>query len=218
MRHLGRYVGWFLVCASGVKARGQSYESDSANRADFVAESLALATSHGVASRSAHILTLRSRNGSTRRFTDVIVDGDQAQRYLYRGYVPALDVHVVEVTFYEGGSFLVFHARSGTAKRVPGRPVASPDGHRFAVASLDLEAGYDPNRLEVWRITPTGFAREFALDGGRAWAPDSLAWRTPDSLKYVRVVMDANGHYTSAPRLLVRQGTTWFVRRRRLGT
>jgi hypothetical protein len=107
-------------------------------------------------------------------------------RYRYHGFVEALDSHLVMVSFYEGGAYVLVSAQTGHQTHVLAPPVLSPDRKRFVAASLDLEAGHDPNGLQVWRVTEFGPRLEWGLDGGETWGASELVWRTPDVVEFTR--------------------------------
>jgi hypothetical protein len=196
-----------LICAaSRVRAQTAAAAPDSAARAfyaeraeEYAQERRAMAAGGKRVTRVGGELRLRLASGRRVTLTDTLAEGDSHHRLVYEGFQPALDLHVVAVSFYEGGTVLVFQDLTGQEKIIPGLPVASPDGRRFLSASIDLEAGYDPNRLEIWRVDQAGLHCEVALDGAARWGPDSVRWAGPNAVEFTRTTLDA--------RSLQRQGT-----------
>jgi hypothetical protein len=177
---------------------------------DYAAERRAIAGVNARVSRTGGVLRLRLGSGRTVVLADTLQEGDSHYRALYLGFRPALGLHVVEQRFYEGGTYVVYHDRTGRDATIPGPPVASPDGHRFLSSSMDLAAGYDPNRLEIWRVDRAGLHCETALDGGDAWGPDSVAWVGTATVRFARVTLkqgtlDHNG----TRERIIRTGTEW---------
>lgn len=135
--------------------------------ADYALEAHAIAAAHGRAERDGSRLSVTLRNGQRVTFVDTLAEGDEHHRFLYHQFLPALGVHDIELWFYEGRTHVLVVERTGRERIVPGPPVLSPTGQRFVAASRDLEANYEPNRLEIWRATKQGIVREFVLDGRR---------------------------------------------------
>ena len=209
-----------LVSASALGAQSPGAGADGPARAfyatrerEYAAERRAIAHAAGRVARAGGQLRLRLGAGRTVVLVDSIVDGGGHRHYLYRGRRAGLGVHVVELSYYEGGTHLVYHERTGQEETVPGPPLPSPDGRRFASASIDLEAGYDPNRLEIWRVEPSGLHRELVVDGEDAWGPDSVRWVSPSVVRFTRVVLEQpDMARRTSTRRLVRTGARWTMR------
>lgn len=104
--------------------------------------------------------------------------------YRYLGFIPELSSHLVEVGFYEGGSYGLVSAETTDQTFVQGIPVVSPTRSRFVTASVDLEAGYAPSSLQVWLIFPDGPRLEWGLDGGDRWGASDPEWIGEDQLEF----------------------------------
>jgi hypothetical protein len=184
-----------------------------AERADeYAAESRAMREAGGRVTRRERQLVIRTRHGPPVVLTDTIAEGDSHVQHIYHGFLRGPGLHVVELRFYEGGASLVVYDATGSVTYLPGPPLLSPDGTHFASASFGGEAGYDPNHLEIWRVTPTRLRREFDVDGGSAWGPDSLAWHGHDTLEFRRMVMGADFRWSSTPVRVVRAKGRWEMR------
>ena len=206
--------------ASPLAARGLSDEARAfylERREEYAAERLLAVAERGRVSRAGGVLTLQLAGGRRVSLADTIVDGGAFRRFVYAGHLRDLGVHVVEVTFYEGGEYRVFHDRTGQEVTLAGAPIPSPDGTRFAVASVDLHAGYDPNVLEVWRVTPAGMTREYAIDGGDRWGPADVSWDGFARLRFVQERLadsvDGGEDTVRTPSSLVRVEGRWGVER-----
>lgn len=113
-------------------------------------------------------------------------EGDSSLRYRYHRSIEPLRMHLVAVSFYEGGTYVLVDERSGNQTHVMAPPLLSPDGRRFAAASLDLEAGYGPNGLQVWSVTGLGPRLEWEITGGESWGASDPAWLGPDVVEFTR--------------------------------
>ena len=97
-------------------------------------------------------------------------------------------------------------------------PLFSPDSMRFAENSpswMDCELGSGAT-LTVWRLTNGLPVQEFELrswDCGAksGWAADSLRWRSPDTLSFIRHDISDSGHVRglTRPQFLVKSDSTW---------
>ena len=79
--------------------------------------------------------------------------------------------------------------RTGNQTDVYSAPVVSPSGQRFATAGLDLVAGYGPNGVQVWAVTPHGPRLEWTLSGGESWGADGVFWLSDDALEFTRHIV-----------------------------
>ena len=208
-----------LTTAASLRAQTVGPSPDSAARAyyavhrdEYAAERRALAATGGRVSRTGGVLRLRLASGRTVTLGDTLQEGGSHYRAVYVGFRPGLGLHVIEQRFYEGGTYAVYHDRTGREATLPGPPVASPDGRRFLSASLDLEAGYDPNRLEIWRVEAAGLHCEAVIDGEDRWGPDSVAWIGPDAVQFARVALEQRTlDRRSTRERIVRSGTGWAL-------
>lgn len=133
-----------------------------------------LAESQGSAKRIGGQLTLR-----TKAKTVILVDkpsesDGESIAYSYLGFIKSIDSHVLYVQYYEGGQYMVISHRSGQGAYPSGYPISSPDKKYFLSISEDLFAGYDPNNVEVWKVTSTSYQRLANFEP--KWGPRSGKW------------------------------------------
>jgi hypothetical protein len=131
-------------------------------------------------------LTFRLGNGQKTELVNDTSDSGSAKRYVYAGYLPSIRHHVVEVAYYEGGAVLLLHEQTGATTDIYGFPAVAPGARRIATASVDLEAGYDPNHIRVWRVTDTHLELEWGLDGGTKWGASDPVWHGPHVVTFTR--------------------------------
>jgi hypothetical protein len=135
------------------------------------------------------------RDGKTVRFeiaggkTIQFNDHDQFDpvSYSYVGLLESPALHVIERQYFEGSSFLFVDDRSGARTDSPGLPVPSPSGSRIVVTSIDLEAGYGPTVIAIWRLEPHGLVQEYFHDLAAAnWGPTNPRWVDDTSVAFRR--------------------------------
>jgi len=157
------------------------------------------------------LVVARGGGGPPVVLQDDTTEGARFVRHAYRAHLASIGAHLVELRHYEGSSYLLIDARSGAATPLSGPPVVSPDGRRFVTTSMDLEAGYDPNEIEIWRVTDSVRQLEFSHrpDG---WGPSDAVWRDTATIELRKHEMAPDG---SSPRVtplrLTRDGTTWSL-------
>lgn len=118
-------------------------------------------------------------------------EGAAAVAFLYRGFMPHRNLHLLEVRYYEGSAFLLVSARSGAQQYIPGPPLFSPDGQRFISLSMDLVANYNPNKIQVWRVAPEQPRLEWELDLDQeltspAWGPSNAEWADHSTVEFLK--------------------------------
>ena len=147
-----------------------------------------LAASGGGARRAGDTLYFRGRGGGALALGNDATEGGRFVRYRYRALLPEIAQHLVQVDFYEGGGWLLVDAASTHQTHLIGPPVIAPGRGRFVATSVDLEAGYDPNGIQVWSLA-RGFPRlEWGLDGGDAWGASDAAWIDDRTVEFTRHV------------------------------
>lgn len=121
--------------------------------------------------------------GDEVRLVDHDAGGPENVFYSYRGYLPEVGYHLVDVHYWEGGGYLLVHHRTGESIHLVGPPVVSPDHQRLVVASEAGMAGYSPNALQVWRVSPEGLALEWEADD---WGAAEPRWQDPMTVRFRR--------------------------------
>lgn len=177
---------------------------------EYEAERRAIAGGPGRVSRRPGTLRISTRSGRIVTFIDAISHPDSHINYLYARFMPTLDAHVLRKHYYEGWAYDLVNDSTGRTTHLADVPVVAPAGTRFVVASLDLDANYSPNTIEIWRTSADSILKEFDLDGGEIWGPDSVTWIGSDTIRFVRVVRNrsdfTDSHFVH---WLVRQDSRW---------
>jgi hypothetical protein len=171
-----------------------------------------LARSAGRVRRDHCRLIFRTVGGDTAVFANDQSDNDRAISYTYLG--PAGDqLDLVRVGYYEGGSYMLVE-RDGVHVAVAGPPTFSPDGSRFASLSMDLEAEYDPNVVQVWRLNRGHPRLEIAITSDE-WGPSDALWVGADTLRFTQnFPTDSIGVYRKQHAELIRNERGWTFQAR----
>ncbi len=129
------------------------------------------------------------------------VENARPGSYSYRDYIAELDVHFIELQYYEGGAYLLVDRCTGEKAKVQARPVLSPDERRFVTVSVDLVSHYRPNAIQIWLH---GRTYELEFSWTPEWGPASAEWLGPDAIRVSRVVVDGRFQYQRAGFVVLR--------------
>lgn len=172
-------------------------------------EVAAIGASGGKVSRANYWeLRIKLLNGRT-----LILKTDSTMRmsYRYAGYLKEIHSHVVHrVPYEDSGNYLVVDDSTGDSTTVWAMPVASPDGTRFVLTSLDEDEESDVGNISVWRMVGRQPQKEFSINEGR-WRSSDAVWRDSVTIDFMRNTNpdpDNPFKYVKTPARLTRMGTT----------
>lgn len=151
--------------------------------------------------------------------------GVGAVGHSYLGYLPALEQHLFEIQYYEGGGFLLVDATTGRHQEIPSLPRVTPDGRRFAVFSSAMDT-YASNALQIWSVSEGGLRMEWEAgigrgddsgrqgDDGSDWGPRDVIWTDREALRvYLEVSGDREGGVPAGSATLLREDDGWAFER-----
>ena len=133
--------------------------------------------------RSLDTLHLPMRDGSHVMVVDTVAEDGTI--YNVVGVVTERFWHL-EAQLYEGGFTLLVDRRDGTRYPMWDAPLASPSGERLYVGSLDLEAGYNPNGIQIFRVIGDRLELEVELHPDD-WGPTGARWVGDSIVEYTQV-------------------------------
>ena len=124
-------------------------------------------------------------DGRLTRFIDDT--GEDPVLYSYVGFVKSPALHVIEMQFFEGNSFVLVNDATGMKTYVHGLPIPSPCGKRVLATSIDLEAGYGPTAIGIWEKQAHGLEMEYYHSLGSVdWGPASARWHGESRIVFRR--------------------------------
>lgn len=194
-------------CSAGSASRECS---DSAERA-------VMATLPGWSRPSAAERVFVPASGSALRLHDDSSEGVGNARYRLLGRLPGTRYAVVARSGWESQDYLLV-SEAGDTVAVEGRPLVAPDGQRIASASLDFEACYQSNSLEVWRLESRRPVREFGRRTGdcaksSGWGPSDVVWRDSGTVEFTLSgpATESNGPRAAVRGRLSRSAAGWML-------
>jgi hypothetical protein len=171
-----------LACGSGDRIGGSASPAISRARA---VERAILDESPRAERVDDTLLVIKLRDGEALELKDVLSNSySEAIRYSYRTWIDEIASHVVQYQLYEGHGYLLVNDATGLKTPIQGVPVVSPDRERFATGSMDLEAGYNPNEVQIWLLTPAGPRLEWSLSP--RWGPARLSWASSREVRILK--------------------------------
>jgi hypothetical protein len=139
---------------------------------------------------------------------------ESAIRYLFESHLAGPGYFQVGVSLYEGRGTLLVNDRTGGKTWLKAPPLISPDNKRFVTMSMDLEASYNPNEIQIWRLEPAGPVLEYSANFGEQWGPSDPVWKDMDTIEFTKNMLNplVPNKLISNSMLLLRKGKTWEMR------
>jgi hypothetical protein len=126
-------------------------------------------------SRKNDNLNLKTISGPPIILSSKKANQESRKVYWFLTYFQQIKYFLVQVRGWEGTSYLIINASTGDIHSLLGIPIISKDLKRFAVASIDLEAGYIPNRIAIYQFFDNSIKKEWSKDY-TASGPSDVKW------------------------------------------
>ena len=155
-------------------------------------------------------LTVYLRNKKIKKY---INKRHEDETYSFKGKLPNTEYFLFHYEYRSGevsGYFLV-NERNGSQCSVPGKPILSPDGKRFATSCVDLEARYNPNSLTIFRLDKDSCRVEYSVEPTN-WGAIKVKWLNNSSIEYRKVVLTEDGMKTLSKSILMLKKKHWLLK------
>jgi len=133
--------------------------------------------------RNNGVLQLKLASGSLVTLTNSNDDNERLKLYWFITYFEQNEYFLVQARGWEGFDYLMINAFNGQILHLSGIPIISRDRERFVVTSLDLEAGFRPNRISIFRFEDGGIIQEWSKDY-TASGPSDAIWINNTAITY----------------------------------
>lgn len=183
-------------------------------------ESLVIQSHPNRFARNGSSLQVRLRNAKVVRFDDTPSDkdgqnSDDVIAYAVVKYFSDIHYALIAVAFWEGGTYYLLNMTTGTKIEIGGDAALSPDKRRIAVWLMDIDAGYSPNILAIYRISSRGPISEF-LERPNDWGPADVSWRSSQAVEFTKNYWSETGIQTKKQTLRfrgnnIKAGGKWQV-------
>ncbi|NLI76820.1 MAG: SH3 domain-containing protein [Candidatus Riflebacteria bacterium] len=159
--------------------------------------------------RQGGTLQIRLKNGKTATFTDNPSAEETAELFYFRGHLKEAGFFLLHRVSWEFSNYLLVNETSGARVPLDENPVFSPSGQRFVTACLDLEAGFVPNGLKVYRVAKGQATLEWSTSP-KEWGPSEPRWQGENTILFQKTL---RGGQTQAGRAEFAPKTKkWSVR------
>jgi hypothetical protein len=157
--------------------------------------------------RIGRTLTITLENGKSVSLTSSPRETESGfKSYNYIEFIPRIGQHLVQVQYYEGGSFYLVDAKTGSKTEIGGVPILAPRGNLFACFHANLEIG---SSIEIWRVTGSGFHREWLLEPIE-WLPDNITWLNDETIRIDKTDVQSG---SAGFEVFTRSGEKWKLSR-----
>jgi hypothetical protein len=100
--------------------------------------------------------------------------------YTFRDFLKPIGYLLFRVQRIEGNYYLLVNINNGNKYPINDLPIISPDNKLFITCSLDMEANYNPNELELYKITSDSLVK---IDSYNYPASDGV-WLGPETFTF----------------------------------
>ena len=153
-------------------------------------------------------IKIKATEGKTivlKNFSDP--DGDNW--YYFRDFIPEINQFLFRVQLGEGNYYLLVNKRDGNQTKIDDLPVISPGCDEFITCSEDLDANYNPNRMQIWKLYNGQSILTQTLD----MAPSDAKWVNSNTIKFTEHIWQGEEKEgKKLPRVLDRIDDKWRIR------
>ncbi|MDD5126306.1 LamG-like jellyroll fold domain-containing protein [Methylovulum sp.] len=150
--------------------------------------------------REGQTLRLRLKNGQFHNLKNREESNEDGGRdYHFQAHLPDLHSYLVWISESEGNSLLLVDTSTGAETEIWGNPVISPDHKRFLTFSMDMEASFIANGIQIWNDQVSKFVSEYDQEYND-WGPSEVKWIDNSTISITKNIPDTKtgGNYREA--------------------
>jgi len=136
-----------------------------------------------VVSKNGNCFDFKFEDGKTDQLCNVKNDDQMDRIYSFvfekNGFIS------MNVLYWEGAGNILINTKTGQKINTFGNPIISPNNTKILALRADLEAGYDPNGLQMFSIDDVGNVELEWKYEQYEWMPEQAIWAN-DSVAYIK--------------------------------
>ncbi len=144
----------------------------------------------------------------------IVLDKPSCPCYTYKKYLKNVGYYTFNVIEEgsEGLSAMLVNDKTGKEFKVDAIPLVSPNNKKFVTTSMDLSAGFDPNKIEVWHFAKKGMVRDFSLTLEK-WGPSDPIWLNNNTISFSKNIFETkSGNIIKTAKLFLKfNGKKWAL-------
>jgi len=129
--------------------------------------------------------------------------GDGVELFSFREYYDLVKVFVIEVQYYEGGSYLLVNGKNGEKLNIFGKTKLSPDMKKIVSYNMDIFAGFSDNGFQIIDLQDNHFKIEYEYKPDN-WGPENINWISNSEIEIEKYGFNKDGNAQNI-------GKTYFV-------
>ncbi len=111
---------------------------------------------------------------------------------------------LIHKQYWEGNSYIAMSLLNGIKIPLEGYPAMSPNNKLMIVAELDLEAEYNPNIFQLYRVKGNEIVKLFDAKPEH-WGPDKVEWISNTMAKFLKRQINLNYEPTTNPNFYIEE-------------
>ncbi|WP_444936128.1 hypothetical protein ACJJIW_19525 [Microbulbifer sp. JMSA004] len=137
-------------------------------------------------------LTIALNSGKSLTYTDTFPANSPSKHTAYSAIDQITDyLLLIHQQFWEAHSYILLDLRNGHEYSLAGYPLLSPQGGYLFVAEQDLDAGFNENALQVYKLSENTLDLLYELKPEK-WGPDQVYWTTENTVSFIKKQLNPN--------------------------
>ncbi|WP_444944019.1 hypothetical protein ACJJIK_01975 [Microbulbifer sp. ZKSA006] len=137
-------------------------------------------------------LAITLNGGKSLAYTDTLPADSPAEHIAYSAIDQITDnLLLIHQQFWEAHAYILLDLSNGSELPIAGYPLLSPHGGYLFVAEQDLDAGFNENALQVYRLSENTLDLLYELKPEN-WGPDQAYWTTENTVSLTKKQLNPN--------------------------
>ncbi|WP_444928151.1 hypothetical protein ACJJI4_11445 [Microbulbifer sp. TRSA002] len=137
-------------------------------------------------------LTIALNSEKSLTYTDILPANSPAEHIAYSAIEQITDnLLLIHQQLWEAHSYILLDLRNGHEYSLAGYPLLSPQGGYLFVAEQDLDAGFNENALQVYKLSENTLDLLYELKPEN-WGPEQAYWTTENAVSFTQKQLNPN--------------------------